>query len=344
MDMRTAAERYIDQLVAVRNASPYTVRNYGREIAEALDFFEASGVRGWDDIDARLLRRYQGWLAGRGIARASVARRASELRAFGRFLSREGLAPRDPFASCPLPRAPKRLPRVLTADQAADLLEAPAGDEPAGLRDRAMLECLYGGGLRVAELVGLDLRDLSLPSRTLRVTGKGDRERVALIGRSAVNAIARYQQAGRPALAAAAKRPNEALFLNQRGGRLTARSVQRIIAAAARAAGIDQRVTPHVLRHSFATHLMDGGADLRVVQELLGHQNLATTQVYTHVSQERLRQAYRGAHPRLQVGRAQMVPAASAAAEPDLPASAPPAELAETGPEPAATRPSTAFE
>ena len=340
MDMRTAAERYIDQLVAVRNASPYTVRNYGREIAEALDFFEASGVRGWDDIDARLLRRYQGWLAGRGIARASVARRASELRAFGRFLSREGLSPRDPFASCPLPRAPKRLPRVLTAEQAGALLEAPADAEPAGLRDRAMLECLYGGGLRVAELVGLDLRDLSLASRTLRVTGKGDRERVALIGRSAVDALARSQQAGRPELVASARRPSEALFLNQRGGRLTARSVQRIIAAAARAAGIDQRVTPHVLRHSFATHLMDGGADLRVVQELLGHQNLATTQVYTHVSQERLREAYRGAHPRLKHAPARTEPERRPEPGPtEAPVAPPEGHLERTAP-----RPSTAFE
>ncbi len=299
MDMRSALERYIDELLAVRNASPYTLRNYGREIAEALDYFEAAGARGWADIDARMLRRYQGWLAGRGIVRASIARRASQLRSFGVFLAREGIVEVDPFAHCPSPRLPRRLPRVLTAEEAAGLMAVPEASEPAGLRDRAILETLYAGGLRVSELVGLDLRDLELGARRLRVTGKGDRERMALIGGRATAAIQGYLSAGRPSLAIQARRPGPALFLNQRGGRLTARSVQRLIAGCARAAGIDRRVTPHVLRHSFATHLMDGGADLRVVQELLGHQNLGTTQIYTHVSQTRLEEAYLRAHPRL---------------------------------------------
>lgn len=297
MDMRAALERYINELIAVRNASPYTVRNYGREIAEALDFFEAEGARSWADIDRRMLGRYAGWLVDRGIARASIARRMSQLRAWGAFLRREGIVQLDPFAVLALPRVPKRLPRVLTADEAARMMETPSESEPAGLRDRAILETLYAGGLRISELVGLDLRDLELEARRLRVTGKGNRERVALIGHPAAGAIARYLSRGRPELAAAGKRPHAALFLNHRGGRLGARSVQRLLASSAAAAGISRRITPHVLRHSFATHLMDGGADLRVVQELLGHRSLATTQIYTHVSQVRLTEAYLAAHP-----------------------------------------------
>jgi integrase/recombinase XerC len=288
-----ALARYLTYLVAVRNASPYTLRNYRSEISQALDYFRGLGIEGWEGLDRSSLRRYLAWLSGRGYARSSIGRRVSELRAFGAFVAREQLWPQNPFAALEAPRMPSRLPRVLSEAEAQALLGAPAADTPLGRRDRAILEVLYGSGVRVSELVGLAVDDHDAARRTLRVTGKGDRERLALLGHPAEQALATYLTRARPQLVG--ERPERALFVNAEGGRLTARSVQRLLAEHGRAAGIGRPVTPHVLRHSFATHLMNGGADLRVVQELLGHRSLATTQVYTHVSDAQLRRAYHAA-------------------------------------------------
>jgi len=296
--METALARYVDYLSGVKNASPYTVRNYRREIGEAIAFFRAEGASEWDDLGRPLLRRYMAWLSSSGYARASTARRVSELRAFGLFVATYGLAPRNPFAGLRSPRVPERLPKALSLDQMEDLLDAPPVAGAEGLRDRAILETLYASGLRVSELVGLDLPDYDARQATLHVTGKGDRERVALLGAHAVRAIDHYLAAARPELVTTTRGRSPALFLNRRGGRLGARSVQRLIARYAVAVRLPPATTPHTLRHTFATHLLGGGADLRVVQELLGHQRLATTQVYTHVSQTHLRESYLSAHPR----------------------------------------------
>jgi integrase/recombinase XerC len=237
-------------------------------------------------------------LSGEGYARSSIARRVSELKAFGKFLMREGLVDRNPFAGLQAPRQESRLPKVLSTQQIEDLLDAPPPNGVAGQRDRAILETLYGAGLRVSELVGLDVGDFDPSGATLRVTGKGDRERTALIGAFGVTALETYVTQARPQLASRANTTGPALFLNGRGSRLSQRSVQRILRRYARSIRLPDEVTPHTLRHTFATHLLNGGADLRVVQELLGHEALATTQVYTHVSQTRLRRAYLAAHPR----------------------------------------------
>ncbi len=237
--MYKALDRYIDHLVAVRNASPYTIRNYGHEIAEALDHFRAHGVRTFEDLDRGHLRRYLATLHEQGYARSSIARRVAELRAFGQFLQREGTVAASPFAALLSPKLPVRLPRVLSEDQVVALLAAPPAETPIGLRDRAILETLYGAGLRVSELQGLDVADYDAAGRTLRVTGKGDKERVALLGRHGAAALATYLTAARPQLARSAAQP--ALFLNADGGsRLTARSVQRCVAHHARAAGLSQ--------------------------------------------------------------------------------------------------------
>lgn len=288
---------YLRHLAGVRNASPYTVRNYGAEIGAALRWLVASGARGWADIDRARLRAMLADPAVAALAPGSIARRISELRAFGRWLVREQGLAADPFAGLRAPRQAQRLPRVLSVDETVALLGVPDPTDPGGLRDRAVLETLYGGGLRIAELVGLDLDAVDVARRQARVFGKGSRERMALLGAPWQAAMTRYLAAGRPVLAAAAARPTAAVFLNRRGGRLGPRSVQRLVEAAGRAIGRDD-VTPHVLRHSYATHLMDGGADLRSVQELLGHRNLQTTQIYTHVSQAQVRDAYLAAHPR----------------------------------------------
>jgi site-specific recombinase XerD len=217
----------------------------------------------------------------------------SELRAFGAFLERGGVA--SPLTHIRSPRVPERLPSVLSREEASALMDAPPVEGVTGVRDRAALEILYGAGLRVSELVGVDVADLDLGGRTLRVLGKGDKERMALLGTPAVEATTRYLSDIRPTLA---KPGQSALFLNQRGSRLSARHVQTITQRYAAAVGIRNRITPHTLRHSFATHMLDGGADLRVVQELLGHSLVATTQIYTHVSRARLRDVYLAAHPR----------------------------------------------
>lgn len=286
--MYDALDRYIKHLAAVRSASPYTIRNYGSEIAEALDHFRAHGVATFAQLDRDHLRRYLAMLQERGYARASIARRVAQLRAFGQYLQREQIVKTSPFEALQSPKLPSRLPKVLSEDQVAELLEAPPSETPIGLRDRAVLESLYGAGLRVSELQGLDVGHYDRVSRTLRVTGKGSKERVALLGRHGVWAVDRYLLAGRPALARQADQ--QAMFLNaDGGGRLSVRSVQRLVAHYGRSIGLAQSVTPHVLRHSFATHLMNGGADLRIVQELLGHESVNTTQIYTHVSMALLR-------------------------------------------------------
>lgn len=308
MAPRTLLERYLAWLAGVRGLSPYTVRNYGSEIGAALVWLAEQGACRWEDISLALLRRYLAVLLDRGIARASIARRVSELRAFGAWAVRHGGVSGNPFLGLDAPKLPSRLPRVLDQGQAAELIEQVEGGDAPQLRDRAILETLYAAGLRVSELQGLNLADLDLTAGRLLVMGKGRRERVALLGAPAREALQRYLSAGRPSLASgrpakAPSRPEPALFLNQRGGRLSVRSVQALVSRAAAAVGhAPGKVSPHVLRHSFATHLMDGGADLRVVQELLGHQNLGTTQIYTHVSQARLEEVILKAHPGARAG------------------------------------------
>jgi len=297
--MQDLLARYITYLLAERNASRYTVRNYQREIDEFAGFAGTQGVVAWDKVDVPLLRRWLVWLSTQGFARRSITRRVTELRSFYRFLVREGIVEANPVVGLSTPKLPRLLPQYLNEQEAALLLKAPDLSTLQGLRDRAILELLYGAGLRVGELVGLDLGSLDLAQSQVRVLGKGNKERVALMGEMARRALRSYLTEGRPHLLPRHSGPApSALFLNRSGGRLSVVSVTKILHSCAKAAGIEKRVTPHMLRHSFATHMLDRGADLRAVQELLGHENLVTTQIYTHVSQSQLRDAYLHAHPR----------------------------------------------
>jgi len=290
-------EQYMTYLVTERGASPYTVKNYSHEIGEFIEFARKQGVTRLEQIDRNVLRLYLTWLAAERKARGSIARRLSELRSFGKFLVRRGVLKANVFDSVSAPSQGKRLPEYLEHDEAAALVTAPDTSTPAGLRDRAMLEVMYAAGLRVSELVGLNVDNVDLARGQMRVWGKGGKERLALLGQPAVHAVKAYLRDGRPKLVKG--KSAQALFVNQRGGgRLTTRAVGMLLTKYARRANVRGRVHPHLLRHTFATHLLDGGADLRVVQELLGHADLATTQIYTHVTQARARDVYRKAHPR----------------------------------------------
>lgn len=293
--LRQQLERFLTYLAAERNASPHTLYRYGREIAECLRFLEEQGVHDWSEVDRHILRRYLTWLQSREYAKASIARRLSQLRSFGRFLVRDNVVEANPFKAVTSPKVPMRLPQPLSVQETVALLSAPDATTRQGLRDRAILEVLYSGGLRVSELVGLNLGSIDKQRNELRVWGKGAKERIALLGEPAMAAIEAYLERGRPDLIK--KETTNALFLNRSGGRLSTRSVMNIIRKYRRLAGLEKRVTPHTLRHTFATHLLDGGADLRSVQEMLGHALLATTQIYTHVSQSRARQVYLRSHP-----------------------------------------------
>ena len=294
--------RYVRYLVAERNASEYTVRNYQSEIKQFFAFLRGEQRTTWSQVNSEVLRRYLTWLMDRGYSKASIARRVSELRSFGRFLERNDFLEANPFAAISSIKVPKRLPNYLAREEIEALLAVPETDNPQGQRGRAILELLYGSGLRVSELVGLNLGDLDLARGQIRVLGKGDKERITLLGKPAMGALKLYLRDGRPQLMG--QTATAAVFLNPSGGRLSPRSVQMALNKYARKAGITRPVTPHVLRHTFATHLLDGGADLRTVQELLGHSQLGTTQIYTHVSQEQARQVYLKAHPRAQAGDA----------------------------------------
>jgi integrase/recombinase XerD len=238
----------------------------------------------------------------RPVAASTLARKLACLRSFYRYLRRDGVIAHDPTADLRGPRKQQRLPRVLTRDEVARLLAQPRGTEPLSLRDRALLELMYACGLRASEAVGLELADVDLEEGLLCARGKGSKERIVPVGRQAVAALLAYRRGGRPMLLAnGPARPQSRVFLNSRGGALTRQGLYKIVQGHAARAGLSDRMSPHTLRHSFATHLLAGGCDLRSLQEMLGHADLATTQVYTHLSAERLKQAYFSAHPRASV-------------------------------------------
>ena len=300
--MEAGLERFLRYLQTERAASPYTLRNYGNEIGEFIAFAAGRGVSAWGDVDVALIRAWMASLHQEDYHPASVARRLYELRACLRYLLREKIVTENRAELVSPPKQPRSLPNFLTHAQTLALLTAPDTTSPLGMRDAAILETLYSAGLRRSEIMGLTLQQVDLEAKQLRVLGKGGKERIALIGQAARLALARYIQHGRPALLArnptAAQHPPDALFLNYRGGPLSSlRAISAIIAKYVKQAGITQRVTPHTLRHSFATHLLEGGADLRTVQELLGHADLQTTTIYTHVTMRHLRDVVNKAHP-----------------------------------------------
>ncbi|MDA0352586.1 MAG: tyrosine-type recombinase/integrase [Chloroflexi bacterium] len=288
-EARAALERYLDHIEHVRRRSLHTVRNYRSDIEAFLAFLGALDVP-FAEAGRRIGRAHLGELRAAEVADSSVKRRATTIAAFYRWLDREGVAlnpaPGDSMLRLRFPKATRRLPHFLTTEEAADLVDAPDVDTVSGLRDRAILELLYGAGLRVSEVTALDLRDVDLTNRQLHVTGKGDRSRIALFGAPAAEALRGYLDGARPVLSGDAS-AERAVFLNRSGGRLTARSIQRMARQQGTQAGISQPVHPHLLRHSFATHMLEREADLRVVQHLLGHSSADTTQIYTAVAHRR---------------------------------------------------------
>lgn len=295
MELSRAREEYLNYLSVERGSSPHTVSAYARDLARYVGWLDAAGVRAPDDVTRPLVEEYVAALVEVGLAPASVERAVSAVKGFHRFMVADELAATCPTADLPLPAKPARLPDVISRAQAAALLDQPFAATPTGLRDRAALEVLYGCGLRASELVGLDVRAILLEEEVVRVFGKGSKERVVPIMGAAADALAAYLDRGRGALVG--RRPTGAAFLNVRGGRLSRQSVHAIVERYGRVAGI-RGLHPHTLRHSFATHLLEGGADLRVVQELLGHASISTTQLYTHVDRTHVRRVYLAAHPR----------------------------------------------
>jgi len=292
-------------VASLTGASAHTRAAYGRDVRQFVEWAERGGCGAPGDLDRAVLRRYLAYLTTRGFARPSIARKAAALRSFLRFLRRHdvidldlGRTLRTPKGAARLPRVPRRAEASALLEEAADALDADGDDDRAAAlaqRDVAVLEVLYGAGLRVSECCGLDLGDCDLDRRALTVMGKGAKERRVPLGEPARRALQAYLTDARPVLAGDAS-PGDAVFLNTRGKRLGVRDARRIVDRHPLADG--QRLHPHVLRHAYATHLLEGGADLRVVQELLGHTDLATTQIYTHLTKERLRAVYDATHPR----------------------------------------------
>jgi site-specific recombinase XerD len=307
-DALSALERFLSHLSS-RNAAGGTLVEYRRNATEFLSFLADRGID-WRNPDRATVRAYLAGLADRGLAASSVGSRLAAVRSLYRHAVRQGWISADPLAGVRTPRKPGRLPRVLSVEDAALLVEAPARRaaptrrgineqlaQALARRDAALLELLYATGMRISEAASLTIDRVDLARQRLRVIGKGSKERDLLFGQPAQAALHAYLAGGRPVLAAAAL-PTPALFLNSRGGRLTARGARMIVERWVEATAVATRTSPHTLRHSFATHLLEGGADLRSVQELLGHANLATTQIYTHLSDAAVRSAYRSAHPR----------------------------------------------
>ncbi len=300
MTLERGLAEFLTHLGLEKNASPQTVKSYREDLTQALQFVRehtGQSVLQAPQWNTRSLRAFVVWLHEQKYAKTTVARRLAAVRAFGKFLCRQGVLQINPALALRGPRLDKKLPHFLTLEQVEALLNAPTGFDPLARRDHAILEVLYSAGLRVSELVGLNTEDATLPDGVLVVRGKGKKERLALLGPHAIRAL-QVWLADREALLAQHGLQSEAVFLNKTATRLTTRSVGRLLEKYLERAGLDPRTTPHTLRHSFATHLLDNGADIRGVQELLGHKSLNTTQVYTHISTKRLQESYDKAHPR----------------------------------------------
>jgi integrase/recombinase XerC len=298
--MRNSIQDFLIHLQKERNLSSHTVKSYGSDLKQFHAFLAEQGISSFSEIDHLVIREFLSHLKS-GSSRVTLARKVSALRTYYRFLMSRFIVNKDPTSLIRSPRKKRKLPSFLSEDEVNILLGTPEGHGFIVLRDRAILEVLYSGGVRVSETVGLNLDDLHLNDGYLKVRGKGRRERLAMLGPPAASALRAYIQ-GRRRMAAEKKiSPGEALFLNARdGGRLTSRSVRRLLKHYLARAGLPPDLSPHSLRHSFATHLLNRGANLRQVQELLGHQRIATTQIYTHLDMKKLQEIYKKAHPRSQ--------------------------------------------
>ena len=305
---RTLLTQYKEYLRVERNVSPHTLRNYTSDLTQFFAFLEQESGNDLVNLDSITHNVINVFLSGLydSSTKVTIGRKLSAIKSFFRYLARERLIAADPSVEILSPKKNAHIPNYLPIDDMFRLLEAPPSNTPAGLQDRAILEVLYSCGLRVSELTGLDWTDIDVTLGIVRVDGKGRKQRVVPIGQKAIGALDHYKQAI-PSLVSNSHRSRDhgnavndgpAIFLNKRGGRLTARSVARLVASHARNCGIVLKTSPHALRHTFATHLLDAGADLRSIQELLGHSSLSTTQKYTHVNLERLTQVYDKAHPR----------------------------------------------
>jgi integrase/recombinase XerC len=287
--MRQHIDRFLRHLEVEKNVSPHTLRNYRIDLEQLAEFL---GDRDPAGIDHQDLRRFLAHLVDRRARKSTIARKLAAVRSLYKYLNREGIVHRNPARLVATPKQDKRLPLVLTVDDALRLLNAPRDNGETGLRDRAVIETLYSTGIRASELIGIDHDDINRHDRLIRIRGKGRKERIVPVGQKALDAIDAYgavkrRSAGEPAV-----------FTNPSGKRLTARTVQRIVGTYRKIAGISQGASPHTLRHSFATHLLESGADLRSIQELLGHASLSTTQRYTHLNLDSLMETYDKAHPR----------------------------------------------
>ena len=301
--LERAVRGWLNHLDVERGVSDNTLKSYRRDLARYTAYLHSRGVREPAEVGERHVSDFlaslrEGTAEHAPLAASSAARTLVAVRGFHRFLALEGDVPTDPAGAVSPPKPPSRLPKAVGIDEVERLLAAASvGDTPASLRDRALLEVLYGAGARISEAVGLDVDDIDPDEGVVRLFGKGSKERLVPLGSYAAQALAAYLVRGRPALAAKGK-GTAAVFLNQRGSRLSRQSAWSVIRACAERAGLTGHVSPHTLRHSFATHLLDGGADVRVVQELLGHASVTTTQIYTLVTVQRLREVYAQSHPR----------------------------------------------
>jgi integrase/recombinase XerC len=297
--MSLLVDRFLGYLESERGSSRETLRAYASDLVRFANFASAHPSSEFDpaSISTVQLRHYVAQLRESGAARTTIARKVASLRSFYRFLVREGVVSDNPASSLTIPRLERRLPTFLDEAEVTRLVEAPSTSDPAGLRDRAILEILYSTGMRIGELAAVNLEDMDLLGEVVKAKGKGKKERLVPLGRPALKAVRDYL-AVRPHIAGGRHVRGRALFVNKGGSRLSERGIRRIFGKYARTVGLADGVSPHTLRHSFATHLLNRGADLRAVQELLGHASLASTQIYTHVTTEQLKSVYNRAHPR----------------------------------------------
>ncbi|HSQ30881.1 MAG TPA: site-specific tyrosine recombinase XerD [Gemmatimonadaceae bacterium] len=294
--LRFQLDRFSDYLTLEQGSSPRTLEAYRRDVERLVDYARSKGVQTPSEVTSRTLREFVYHLKDLGLSPSSIRRNISAVRTYFRFLMADGVVVRDPSERLETPQRWRTLPDVLTVQEVERLLAAPTLDDPLAFRDRAMLELAYGAGLRVSEWITLGVRDALLEDKLVRVFGKGSKERLVPIGRTAIGAVATYLRELRPRLEKGSGKG--ILFLNARGEPLSRMGAWKILRRYVERAGITKDVSPHTLRHSFATHLLEGGADLRAVQEMLGHADISTTQIYTHVDREYLRQVHRQFHPR----------------------------------------------